>query len=104
MMTRETTIIKLVEEAGRGLVSILAGLLAVAGGGWLVRYAVHSEPHSDKLLYLGLAIALGGVSIMPSILPKVKETFIFVQTLPVVGPMLGGRRSTDTQPPAGGGT
>lgn len=98
-MTRETTIIKLVEEAGRALVSIFVGLLAVAGGVWLVRYAIHSEPHSDKLLYLGLAIALGGMSIMPSILPRVKESFIFVQTLPVVGPMLGGRRSTDQPPP-----
>lgn len=94
-MTRETTVIKLAESFGRNLVSFIVGLLFIAGGGWLVRYSIRVEPHSDKLLWTGVAIAVGGASIMPSILPKVKEIIVIVQAFPVVGPMLGGRRATD---------
>lgn len=102
-MTRETTVIKLAEEFGRGLVSVIVGLIFIAGGGWLIRSALHAEPRSDKLLYVGIGIAVLGASIMPSILPKVKEIIVIVQGIPVVGAMLGGRRETDPPAPPPGG-
>ena len=100
-MSRETTIIKLASSFGENLVHFLVGLIFIAGGGWIVYYALHTEPHSDKLLYVGIGVALLGAAIMPTILPVFKQIFVIVQSVPVVGAMLGGRRSTDPQPPAG---
>jgi hypothetical protein len=101
-MTRETTVIKLATSFGENLVSVIVGLLFIAGGGWVAHYALATEPHSDKLLWTGVAVAIFGASMMPSILPKVKQIVVIVQGIPVLGAMLGGRRSTDPQPPSGG--
>jgi hypothetical protein len=100
-MTRETTIIKLASSFGENLVHFIVGLLFIAGGAWIVRYALHTEPHSDKLLYVGIGVALLGAAIMPTILPVFKQIIVVAQGIPVLGAVLGGRRATDPQgPPA----
>lgn len=101
-MTRETTIIKLASSFGENLVHFLVGAIFIAGGAWIVYYSLHQEPHSDKLLYVGIGVAVLGAAVMPTILPVFKQIFVIVQSVPVVGAMLGGRRGTDPQPPSGG--
>jgi hypothetical protein len=100
-MTRDTTIIKVVSSFGENLVHFIVGMMFIAGGAWIVRYALHTEPHSDKLLYVGIGVAILGAAIMPTILPVFKQIIVVVQGLPVVGVMLGGRRTGEQSPPGG---
>lgn len=101
-MTRDTTIIKLANLAssfGENLVHFIVGLIFIAAGAWVGYYALHQEPHSDKLLYVGIGLGMFGALLMPTILPVVKQIIVVVQAVPVVGAMLGGKRATDPQPP-----
>lgn len=99
MTTRETRIITLARSFGENLVHFIVGLLFIAGGGWIAWYALQKEPHSDKLLYVGIGVAVLGAAIMPTILPVFKQIIVVVQQVPVLGAILGGRRATDPQLP-----
>lgn len=94
-MTRETTIIKLASSFGENLIHFIVGLLFMAGGGFVCHYALHQEPHSDKLLYVGIGVAVFGAWIMPTISTSIYKLFVIVA--PFI-PVVGGRRQGD--PPA----
>lgn len=99
-MTRDTTIIKVVSSFGENLVHFIVGLIFIGGGGWICRYALTQKPQDNKVLYIGIGVAVLGAAIMPTILPVFKQIFVIVQAVPVVGTMLGGRWATDTPPPS----
>jgi hypothetical protein len=100
-MTRDTTIIKVVSSFGENLVHFIVGLMFIAGGGWIVRYSLHTEPHSDKLLYRDRSRDSRRRDHADDPAQVFKQIIVVVQGIPVLGTMLGGRRAGE-QPPAGG--
>lgn len=94
-MTRDTTIIRLASSFGENLIHFVVGLAFMAGGGWLVYYALHQEPHSDKVLYIGIGVAVFGAWIMPTIATSIRQLVVIVA--PYL-PKVGGQRAGD--PPA----
>lgn len=99
-------IVGTVKSFGEAFVHVLVGAVFMAGGIWLIAYAIQhptsvvvngvtTQSFNKLLLYGGGGATLFGALLMPTILPLVKQ--IIVVIVPYI-PMLGGRRATD--PPA----
>ncbi len=96
--SRPTLAMKIFNTIVEDVVRIVAGLIAMGGGGWLVMYEAKlpKDQQNTILLIAGLVAFTMGFCLMPYVFTKVKQIVIFV--FPNGIPLPGGRRASD--PPA----
>ncbi len=95
-MIRPSEAVRVVKEALGSIVLVAVGLAAIAGGSWIVKTALAHEPHDNKIIYLGVGLAVVGGLVIPGIFPAVQRVYVLV--FPNGLPLIGGKRATD--PPA----
>jgi hypothetical protein len=85
-----------VREAAGVIAQTIVGAAFMGGGGYVAWNALQHEPHDKTVLYSGLAAAVFGALIFPSIFPIAQKIVIlcFLGGLPLIG----GRRSDDDPP------
>lgn len=93
--TRVSTTI-VVEAVTKNIAQLVVGAFFMITGFLVGRIALGSEPHNDKLLYLGIGLAVFGGLVMPGIFGVVKP--IYVTFFPNGLPIVGGRRASDPVP------
>lgn len=85
-----------IERKARPIFQVVVGLFFMTGGFFVARAGLQGEPHNDKLLYLGIGLAVFGALVFPGIFSVVQP--IYVMIFPNGIPLLGGKRASD--PPA----
>lgn len=93
---RTSTEIKVFTAKVGLIVRILAGFLFMGGGAKMTYWALLAEKH--EYVWAGIGIAVFGAWILPTLDDQIKS--IYITIFPNGIPLLGGRRSTDPQPPA----
>lgn len=105
---RPTIVMKVVNTIVQDIVRIIAGLVAMSGGYWVVSYELRHPPAAPAtrgsfdivVLIAGLVFAVLGFLMMPYVFEQFQKIIIVVfpsgVDLPVVGHLF--RRKDDVQP------